>query len=150
MLKRGVKNYKQSRNLRILDAFQRKLGKSQPTRGATHVNNNKIWIFRGSRRQGVSSACAPNSNLPLFLQSNRCNLAFLSPQQLIEHNEHEQEWGGYFIVKGNERLIRMLLSTRRNYPVAVKRRTWKQRAANFSEYGIMIRCVAEDQASSVN
>lgn len=77
-------------------------------------------------------------------------MAFLSPKQLIERNEHDQEWGGYFIVKGNERLIRMLLATKRNYPVAVQRRTWKQRAANFSEFGVMIRCVADDHTSSVN
>lgn len=73
----------------------------------------------------------------------------MSPKELVKHGEHEQEWGGYFVIKGHERIIRMLLMTRRNYPVAVKRSTWKSRGNLFSEYGIMIRCVKEDQTSTV-
>lgn len=73
----------------------------------------------------------------------------MSPEDLVKHGEHEQEWGGYFVVKGHERLIRMLLMTRRNYPISVKRSTWKSRGNLFSEYGVMIRCVKEDQTSTV-
>lgn len=28
------------------------------------------------------------------------------------------EFGGYFVINGNERLIRMLIMTKRNYPIA--------------------------------
>lgn len=73
----------------------------------------------------------------------------MTPAELVSHGEHEQEWGGYFIIKGHERLIRMLLMTRRNYPIAVKRPSWKSRGNLFSEFGIMIRCVMEDQTSTV-
>lgn len=82
-------------------------------------------------------------------QSNLCNLKNLSPEELIKRGEHEEEWGGYFVVKGNERLIRMLLNTRRNYPVAVKRSSWKSRDTNFSDIGILIRCVSEDETALV-
>ncbi|KAI8429799.1 hypothetical protein MSG28_000328 [Choristoneura fumiferana] len=66
--------------------------------------------------------------------SKNCHLADLSPEELIKHNEHADEWGGYFIIKGHERLARMLLVTRRNYPVAIKRSGWKMRGNLFSDY----------------
>lgn len=73
----------------------------------------------------------------------------MSPEQLIAHGEHEQEWGGYFIIKGLERLIRMLLMTRRNYPVAIKRSGWKARGAQFSDFGILLRSVRDDNTATV-
>lgn len=69
---------------------------------------------------------------------------------MVEKNEHESDWGGYFVVKGNEKLIRMLLMTRRNYPLALKRSTWVNRGKFFSEHGIMIRCTNFDHTSTNN
>ncbi|KAK9507538.1 hypothetical protein O3M35_007371 [Rhynocoris fuscipes] len=89
-------------------------------------------------------------NIPVMLKSKACHLSTLNPEGLIEHEEHPDEWGGYFVVKGHEKLIRMLLITRRNYPIAVKRSSWKQRGNLFSDLGILIRCVQEDQTSVNN
>ncbi|XP_014274585.1 DNA-directed RNA polymerase I subunit RPA2 isoform X2 [Halyomorpha halys] len=89
-------------------------------------------------------------DLPIMVKSNACHLANLSPQQLIEHREHAEEWGGYFIVKGNEKVIRMLQLTRRNYPIAVKRSTWKQRGDSFSDLGVLMRCVQRDHTATTN
>lgn len=69
---------------------------------------------------------------------------------MVEKNEHESDWGGYFVVKGNEKLIRMLLMTRRNYPLALKRSTWVNRGKFFSEHGIMIRSTSLDHTSTNN
>lgn len=69
---------------------------------------------------------------------------------MVEKSEHEDDWGGYFVVKGNERLIRMLLMTRRNYPLALKRSTWKDRGKMFSDIGIMMRCVSVDHTATNN
>lgn len=74
----------------------------------------------------------------------------MSPEELVKHREHEQEWGGYFIIKGHERLVRMLIMTRRNYPLAIKRSSWKARGSLFSEYGVQIRCVAADETTTVS
>ena len=41
-------------------------------------------------------------------RSDACNLSGLSPKELIARGEQETEWGGYFIIGGHERLIRML------------------------------------------
>lgn len=73
----------------------------------------------------------------------------MSPEELVTHGEHEEEWGGYFIVKGLERLVRMLIMTRRNYPIAVKRPTWKTRGEQFTEYGILLRSVRDDNTAIV-
>lgn len=73
----------------------------------------------------------------------------MSPKELVDHGEQEQEWGGYFIVRGIERLIRMLIMTRRNYPIAIKRPTWKTRGEQFSDLGIFLRSVQEDNTATV-
>ncbi|XP_049880530.1 DNA-directed RNA polymerase I subunit RPA2 [Pectinophora gossypiella] len=89
-------------------------------------------------------------NLPIMVKSKMCHLADLSPKELVEHNEHADEWGGYFIIKGHERLARMLLVTRRNFPVAIKRSGWRMRGNLFSDYGVLVRCVTPDQTSTNN
>lgn len=86
----------------------------------------------------------------LFCQSDRCHLSGLSPEELIAKGEHSEEWGGYFILKGHERIIRMLLMTRRNFPFLVRRNGWKQRGEQFSDLGVMIRCVSQDQTVTVS
>lgn len=73
----------------------------------------------------------------------------MSCKQLVEHGEHEQEWGGYFVIKGLERLVRMLLMTRRNYPVAIKRSGWKSRGILFSDLGVLLRTVRDDNTATV-
>ncbi|CAG9865194.1 unnamed protein product [Phyllotreta striolata] len=88
--------------------------------------------------------------IPVMVKSELCNLHNLKPKELVEHGEHEQESGGYFIIKGNEKLVRMLLITRRNYPIAIRRPGWKQRGVLFSDSGISIRCVQTDQTATTN
>ena len=50
-----------------------------------------------------------------LLQSKNCCLANLPPKALVRHKEEAQEFGGHFIVNGNERIVRMLIMPRRNY-----------------------------------
>lgn len=85
----------------------------------------------------------------VYSQSNRCHLNKMSPTDLVTHGEHEDEWGGYFIVKGLERLVRMLVMTRRNYPIAVRRPIWKSRGDQFSELGVLLRSVRDDNTAIV-
>ncbi|XP_063243979.1 DNA-directed RNA polymerase I subunit RPA2 [Bacillus rossius redtenbacheri] len=88
--------------------------------------------------------------VPVMVKSRRCHLESLSPRELVERGEHPDEWGGYFIVQGHERLIRMLLMTRRNYPITVCRPTWKARGKYFSDLGVMVRSVSADETSTNN
>ena len=77
-------------------------------------------------------------NLPIMLKSSSCHLKGLSPEQLISKGEQETEWGGFFIIGGHERLIRMLQTSRRNYPIAMQRPSWKNRGRHFSDLGVSI------------
>ncbi|CAG0887012.1 unnamed protein product [Cyprideis torosa] len=88
--------------------------------------------------------------VPIMVKSNLCNLHGLDPPQLVKKYEEENEIGGYFIIKGHEKLFRLLIATRRNYPIAMSRSSWKGRGKLFSEYGVMIRCVAPDQTTTNN
>jgi DNA-directed RNA polymerase I subunit RPA2 len=89
-------------------------------------------------------------NIPIMLRSTACHLSGLSPTQLVARGEHEQEWGGYFIVGGHERLLRMLQTTRRNYPIAMKRSGWKNRGKNFSDLGVLLECGKRDMTTTKN
>ncbi|KAK6198040.1 DNA-directed RNA polymerase I [Scheffersomyces amazonensis] len=88
--------------------------------------------------------------LPIMVNSNRCHLQGLSPQQLIDYKEESDELGGYFIVNGIEKLIRMLIVQRRNHPMALIRPSFGNRGASYSKFGIQIRCVRPDQTSQTN
>lgn len=89
-------------------------------------------------------------NIPIMLRSKACHLSGLSPGELVAKGEHEQEWGGYFVIGGHERLIRMLQTTRRNYPVAMKRGSWKNRGKNFSDVGVLLECGKRDLTTTKN
>ncbi|KAK5641755.1 hypothetical protein RI129_010302 [Pyrocoelia pectoralis] len=119
-------------------------------RNATYsgkLNGKVSWSVNDGPRLYINQDFG---NIPIMVKSNRCHLNEMTPKQLVAHNEHEQEWGGYFIIKGHEKLIRMLLMTRRNYPVAIKRGGWKGRGELFSDIGVQIRCVNNSQTSVTN
>ncbi|CAG8555456.1 41467_t:CDS:10 [Gigaspora margarita] len=87
---------------------------------------------------------------PIMVKSNRCNLQNLFPKQLIEHHEESEEMGGYFIINGIEKIIRLLLVQRRNYVMAIIRPSLSSRGASYTEYGVSIRCARQDQTTMTN
>ncbi|KAI7382931.1 DNA-directed RNA polymerase I subunit, partial [Hortaea werneckii] len=88
--------------------------------------------------------------LPIMLRSNRCHLEGLSPKELVNRREETEELGGYFIVNGIEKLIRMLIVNRRNFPMAIVRPSFENRGATYTKYGMQIRSVRPDQTSQTN
>ncbi|EFN88780.1 DNA-directed RNA polymerase I subunit RPA2 [Harpegnathos saltator] len=119
-------------------------------RGSTY--RGKITVKLGWSINGVQQETLEKDlgEVPIMVKSNRCYLNKMNPKQLVEHGEHEQEWGGYFIIKGLERIVRMLLMTRRNYPIAMKRSGWKSRGIQFSDLGILLRTVRDDNTATTN
>lgn len=85
--------------------------------------------------------------VPIMVKSKLCNLHGMSPKELVEHHEEAEEMGGYFVVNGIEKVIRMLIMQRRNYPVAMSRPKWKSRGQGYTQYGISIRCVREEHTA---
>jgi DNA-directed RNA polymerase I subunit RPA2 len=94
------------------------------------------------------SLLPPISNRPI--QTNRCHLDRCSPAKLIAYKEESEELGGYFIINGNERLIRMLVVGKRNFPMAIIRGSFVKRGTSYTKYGIQIRSVRPDQTSQTN
>eukprot|EP01031_Cornospumella_fuschlensis_P038794 gene38794-47179_t len=89
-------------------------------------------------------------DLPIMVMSKRCRIHGLSPEELVRLREEEAELGGYFLIKGIERCIRLLQVQRRNYPMAIERSNYRNRGANYSDKGIAMRCVRKDQSSITN
>jgi DNA-directed RNA polymerase I subunit RPA2 len=83
--------------------------------------------------------------IPLRFQSQRCRLSNLKPKELVQHHEEQNEMGGYFIVNGIEKIIRLLIVPRRNDVTSVVRPSFKRIGATYSPYATIIRCVRADQ-----
>ncbi len=74
----------------------------------------------------------------------------MSPDQLVKSKEESEELGGYFVVNGIEKIIRMLQVNRRNYPMAINRSAFAKRGPGYTSYGILIRSMRPDQTSQTN
>ena len=61
--------------------------------------------------------------------------------------EEFHDFGGYFIINGLEKLIRMITITRRNYPLAYIRPSNTKKRAGCSEFVCEMKCVREDFTS---
>lgn len=99
-------------------------------------------------RVGVPSLS--RSGLDSKEQSVRCNLRSLPSVELVRHHEEPEEFGGYFIINGNERLIRYLILPRRNHVIALHRPSFQSRGPSYTPYAVQIRSVRSDQTSVTN
>uniref|UniRef100_A0A8C5V7K7 DNA-directed RNA polymerase subunit beta n=1 Tax=Microcebus murinus TaxID=30608 RepID=A0A8C5V7K7_MICMU len=104
------------------------------------------WAVNGIPRGSIKQSLG---YVPIMVKSKLCNLHSLPPQALIEHHEEAEEMGGYFIINGIEKVIRMLIMPRRNFPIAMIRPKWKTRGPGYTQYGVSMHCVREEH-SAVN
>ncbi|KAM5227382.1 DNA-directed RNA polymerase I subunit RPA2 isoform 2-T2 [Ctenodactylus gundi] len=104
------------------------------------------WSVNGISRGVIKQFLG---HVPIMVKSKLCNLHSLSPKALIEHHEEAEEMGGYFIINGIEKVIRMLIMPRRNFPIAMVRPKWKSRGPGYTQYGVSMHCVRGEH-SAVN
>ena len=88
--------------------------------------------------------------VPIMLRTNRCHLENATPEELVTRKEESEELGGYYIVNGNEKLIRMLIVGKRNYPMSIIRNSFVKRGHTYTNFGVQIRSVRPDQTSQTN
>ena len=71
---------------------------------------------------------------------------------LMLPNDQQNEFGGYFLVNGIERCVRLLQIPRRNHPMAIQRSNYRNRGPTYTDLGVAIRCVrhCNDQSSITN
>ncbi|CAD6205427.1 unnamed protein product [Miscanthus lutarioriparius] len=86
-------------------------------------------------------------HLPIMLMSKLCHLRGADPHKLVFHGEEATEMGGYFICGGMERLVRILILQKRNYPMGLVRSSFLKRGAGYTDKAVVIRCVQRDQSS---
>ena len=136
----------------ISAAVERKFYPSEARQRLTSYRGKLLLKLKWSVNNGeeVYTDTRDCGGLPVMLQSNRCHLNKLSPHYLVQQKEESDELGGYFIVNGIEKLIRMLIVQRRNHPMAIIRPSFANRGASYSPYGIQIRSVRPDQTSQTN
>ncbi|KAI9292562.1 putative DNA-directed RNA polymerase I subunit RPA2 [Neoconidiobolus thromboides FSU 785] len=85
---------------------------------------------------------------PIMIKSSKCNLYKFGPKKLVSKHEESEEMGGYFIINGIEKIIRLLIAPRRNIVTLLVRPSFSNRGSNYSNYGAVIRCVRDDETSS--
>ncbi|MED6173334.1 DNA-directed RNA polymerase I subunit RPA2 [Stylosanthes scabra] len=85
--------------------------------------------------------------LPIMLQSKKCNLRGADHKKLVSFKEEASEMGGYFILNGLERVIRLLILPKRNYPMSMVRNSFSDRREGYTDKAVVIRCVRADQSS---
>ncbi|KAL4076292.1 beta and beta-prime subunits of DNA dependent RNA-polymerase [Scleroderma citrinum] len=107
------------------------------------------WKINGetSVEQSMTRDCGL---VPIMIRSVRCNIRNLSSSELVRRHEEPEEFGGYFIINGNERLIRYLILPRRNHVISLLRPSFTNRGPSYTQYAVQIRCVRPDQSSVTN
>ncbi|KAJ3740953.1 DNA-directed RNA polymerase I polypeptide 2 [Lentinula detonsa] len=105
------------------------------------------WTDPEGQRQEVMKECGL---VPIMVRSVRCNLRGMSSSELVKHHEEAEEFGGYFVINGNERLIRYLILPRRNHVISLLRPSFANRGPSYTQYAVQIRCVRPDQTSCTN
>eukprot|EP00746_Dinoflagellata_sp_MGD_P158454 gnl/MRDRNA2_/MRDRNA2_86477_c0_seq1.p1 gnl/MRDRNA2_/MRDRNA2_86477_c0~~gnl/MRDRNA2_/MRDRNA2_86477_c0_seq1.p1 ORF type:complete len:1158 (-),score=-4.77 gnl/MRDRNA2_/MRDRNA2_86477_c0_seq1:55-3315(-) len=88
-----------------------------------------------------------NASLPIMVGSKACWLSGKNKSQLISLGEDENESGGYFISNGVEKFIRLFITTRRNYVVALRRKGNLRRGKMYTDAMSLVRCVRADTVS---
>ncbi|KAJ4472934.1 DNA-directed RNA polymerase I polypeptide 2 [Lentinula edodes] len=105
------------------------------------------WTDPEGQRQEIMKDCGL---VPIMVRSVRCNLRGMSSSELVNHHEEAEEFGGYFVINGNERLIRYLILPRRNHVISLLRPSFANRGPSYTQYAVQIRCVRPDQTSCTN
>ncbi|KAM6496181.1 DNA-directed RNA polymerase I polypeptide 2, partial [Amanita muscaria] len=105
------------------------------------------WTDPAGQRHDVHKECGL---LPIMIRSVRCNLRNMSSAELVKHHEEAEEFGGYFIINGNERLIRYIILPRRNHVFSLIRPSFTNRGPSYTQYAVQIRCTRPDQTSVTN
>ncbi|PKI84443.1 DNA-directed RNA polymerase [Malassezia vespertilionis] len=87
--------------------------------------------------------------VPVMVGSNRCNLRGMASSELVARHEEPNEMGGYFIINGNERLMRFLIMNKANHVMALERPSFTRRGPSYTSKAVSIRCVGKHDLSSV-
>ncbi|KAH6563985.1 hypothetical protein BASA50_010979 [Batrachochytrium salamandrivorans] len=116
-------------------------------RGVSYKAKMQIRINWRVNGGPIQSEIRSLGSLPVMVRSVKCNLDGKSPSEMVLRHEDSDEFGGYFVSNGIERLVRLLIVPRRNHPTAIIRPSFQNRGPTYSKFGVSIRSVRPDQTS---
>ena len=85
--------------------------------------------------------------IPIMINSQRCNLVLQKKKQLIEMDEEGVEIGGYFIMNGSEKILRLIIVPKKNIPFAISRLANINRGNECTSFSCSYRSVDRLQTS---
>ncbi|KAI6228988.1 DNA-directed RNA polymerase subunit beta [Aphelenchoides fujianensis] len=59
------------------------------------------------------------------------------------------ERGGYFVCNGSEKVIRLLVGNKRNFPIALVRNASREKGKMFTEFSVMMRCIRDGVSAAI-
>jgi DNA-directed RNA polymerase I subunit RPA2 len=83
-------------------------------------------------------------SIPIMVGSIGCHLNGLNPEQLVRCKEDPDERGGYFILNGNEKVVRLLVQPKANYVHALIRPSFANRGPLYTKFATQMRCMRDD------
>ncbi len=87
------------------------------TRNLTYISPvyvEIIPIFNGIQER---SEMVHIGDLPVMVKSKICNIANMTPEELVKHGEDPDDPGGYFIINGTERVLVLIEEIASNKPI---------------------------------
>lgn len=100
--------------------------------------------FSSSLSDQVKEHTFALGTIPIMVGSSHCWTSEMSNKELVEAKEDDNEVGGYFIVGGIERIIRMLVYSHPNVPTVITRASWVNKGKSFTHFGCLVRCYRDD------
>ena len=85
--------------------------------------------------------------MPVMVRSSLCHLKGLNPAAMVARHEEGSEMGGYFVINGNERAVRLLIAPRRNHLMGIIRPSFRNRGPDFLPHAVLVRCLRADGTS---
>lgn len=83
--------------------------------------------------------------IPMMVGSDKCHLTkYKNRKTMQQMHEDDRESGGYFIINGNERVIRLLIAPKRHVPLLLERESFRKCGPMFTRFGCVMRSVRED------
>ncbi|KAF4685557.1 DNA-directed RNA polymerase I subunit RPA2 [Perkinsus olseni] len=103
-----------------------------------------VNVSLGTGEPPVQMARVPLGLVPIMVRSEACHLHGMPPSKMVQCGEDPDERGGYFIVNGNEKVVRLLIMPKSNFPVALYRPSFSNRGPLYSAYAVQMRSMRPD------
>ncbi|KAI5181629.1 DNA-directed RNA polymerase I subunit RPA2 [Nematocida sp. AWRm80] len=86
--------------------------------------------------------------MPIMVHSDKCHLKGMSEGQLVQAKEDPNDFGGYFIQNGTEKLCRLIQIQKRNYLIGMYRESMKKQITGMSPHLVSVKSTAPDGTAS--